>query len=286
MRPGGIDAVEDALATKHILADRLAADNASVTAVKKLKYPKGTPEGVKKLTRFYRFERAKIRPARQYADMDMAYELYIDNSPSSLRWVVEALLMGGDAVADVAEDLGLPEKVIELYESNYFHISDALLLSRLRAVVVTRNTSLSEGEVDRWTHKLECLALGLDAYKRVHRIAGRSPTKDDLDALRMLSEQELGKSRNKAIALAANPNSYKQHHLVEMLNSLGATYKHVQTDNSNAAKMLSTKASSQKDDTRHRLEQIFLAQNLRLEDCKISFQGEDLPAEEPLPIPK
>lgn len=281
-----VNVLGDLLAANHLWADSLAGENKNVKTVSKMKFPKKTPEDIKKLAIYYRFEKdsrfLKSKVSRYIREAHDAY--MIDRDRYSPRWVLEALILGGCDNKGAGKHCGMSPQAVSYYKRFYFNLAG----DNRQQLIVRCNTmagSFGEGDDIRWGYKLGVLINGLDWFIRFY--ITNEDTPEDRKKAKELRERRFERSRLDASLLISNEDNYKRPQFVEMLQAVGGTYSYIQKD-----RELELKSSEGGGGTTDIFSDLIAAgiakaqedEGVNPKDIKVSSFEEGIPAEEKLPI--
>jgi len=222
------DALGDALAEKHLLAEEIARTNAGAKKASSVKFPKKCPENVKKLVKFYIFEKYKRVAPKAYKHIREAYELYTEYyDRSSVRWLLEALILGGCSDTKAADLCGLDKPAVSYYKEFYFNLAGKNK-DKLRAKSVAMASNYVDADRERWGYKAEVMVNGLDWFIRTRIL--RKPTAEDRKITDRLIRDRIELAKLDASLMLGNPTNYKYQEFLDMVDRVGTTYNHVQKD--------------------------------------------------------
>jgi len=277
------DVLGDRLIAGCLEADAIYGDNIDVVKASKLKFPKGTSEDIKKLVRYFKFERLKFKPSKSYLDIAEAWDLY-NSYPDkgSPRWLVEALLLGGCSNRATANYCGLRTKTIYYYKRFFFDIEAPGNRKQLAVKADAMANHYKSTDVDNWGLKLEVLANGLDWFIRTR--VEKCPTKEDVKKMKSLLSKRVHLARMQTSLLISNIDNYKRLDFVNMTETLGVTYSHIQKDIAQEAKTGGAVEGGTADVMIAAVKMAMCSAGVDPTDTKISVFDEDQAAEELLPI--
>lgn len=282
------DSLGDRLASVFRDAKTISCENTGVKREKDIKFPKGTSELVKKVAKFYVLHQGRIKVPKAYEIIKSADRLYTDPNPASVRWQVEALLLGGCPMPRIAQLCGLKNgNVPKMYRDVFFNIEDKGALAELKSVCALRSKTCTDNETDtnNWGHKIEVLFGGLERFIRCR--IDLAPTEEDVKFLNGLKRNRIVLAGLDASLLAGNPNNYKKPHLLEFMGRMGADYRSVQADRTHSLRESVAGrgvASLGLEEFNDRICKIMEKHNMTADKFLVSVFEEERPAEETLPL--
>ena len=226
----GTDPLGDRLALLSLEAEALADVNIKVTTPSKCKFPKGTDKEVKKMALYYRFHRSSRRVPTDFDAYREDEHLYVygGGDKDSVRWAVEALMLGGSDDAGIEGLCGVSKRAVALYRKFYFDIASPGNRQLLELRCSSMMSRYDDRSTSRWGYKIEVLVHGTDYFIR-NRLK-LSPTDDDKERNKVLVERRIDLARLDASLLSGNMANYGNERFLEMQERTGATYKYVQND--------------------------------------------------------
>ena len=280
-----VNALGDLLAANHLWAESIAGENKNVKTASKMKFPKGTPEDIKKLAVYYKFEKnSRFLKSKVSGYIREAHDTYmVHKDKFSPRWVLEALILGGCNNKEAGKHCGMSPQAVSYYKKFYFNLAGD---NRQQLVVRCNMMSGSFGEGDDiiWGYKLGVLINGLDWFIRFY--ITYEDTADDRKKAKELRERRFERSRLDASLLMSNERNYKRPQFVEMLQAIGGTYSYIQKD-----KEFEFRSSGGGNTTDifadilvAKIDQANKDEGVDPRNIKVSSFDEDIPAEEKLPI--
>ena len=287
VRSGVVDELGDRLAAKHLLADSIAGDNANVIKANKLKFPKGLAADIKKLVKFYKFVRFDKKPNKAFSAIKRAFSLYTSyNDRSSIKWVMEALILGGLSDKMVASLSGIDKDVIACYKNYYFDLSGG----NKQTLILKSNTmrsSYTADDISSWGYKRGVIINGVDWFIRVYIEC--DPTEEDEVLRNKLIINNVNNARSDVSHMIGNIDNYRSDitNFSEMVQTVGATYSHIQKDAAQVAKSSGAGGSGSVEVANCILQgiaQAFSKNEVDPNDTKESAFDNEKPAEEELPL--
>ena len=283
-KPPAVDALGDNLAAGHLLADAVVGDNEGVTQVSRLKFPKGVSNDIKKLVKFYKFERFKTRVTPAYRAMKEAYDLYTSYADRSApKWIAEALLLGGVEYSEISERCGISEEAVALYRKFYFDVSREENVRQLRVRCAGKADYADDVELSNWGFKLEVMLNGSEWFIRTR--LDMCPTAKDRKILRKMIRDRYDTISAEISLMARNRKNFRDPSFLAQAETVGATMSHIQKDEDRELRQKQGSSDpGAADELLKKIGAIYVEERINPADTRESSFDEEKPAEEALPI--